>query len=132
MLVIVYLLTFRRGGLFSHGFMATADSLLPETRLSGPSGCYPIVTAKAIARVVQQVPRFHTKNPECRFEQSVKLPRRRNSCRFEFDNRVTYLADIGMMRRSLACLGGDRNYSLLWALGAILGVSVTCNFGRHQ
>src|SRR5881398_3741723 len=76
MLVIVYFLSIRRGAVVSRGFMATADALLRKRDYLGllaVSNRH----GEAIARVVQQVLDFTTKNPNADFEQSVKLPRRK-------------------------------------------------------
>src|SRR5262249_43581797 len=62
MLVIVYLLTIRRGAVVSSGYMATADALLRKRDYLGllaVSNRH----GEAIARVVQKVLDFTTKNP---------------------------------------------------------------------
>ncbi|HKS30850.1 MAG TPA: hypothetical protein VJR28_00475, partial [Chthoniobacterales bacterium] len=62
MLVIVYFLSIRRGAVVSHGFMATADALLRKRDYLGllaVSNRH----GEAIARVVQQILDFTTKNP---------------------------------------------------------------------
>src|SRR5438874_5523421 len=68
MLVIVYFMTIRRGAIVSRGFMATADALLRKRDYLGllaVSNRH----GEAIARVVQQVLDFTTKNPNADFEQ---------------------------------------------------------------
>src|SRR5436305_387065 len=68
MLVIVYFLTIRRGAIVSRGFMATADALLRKRDYLGllaVSNRH----GEAIARVVQQVLDFTTKNPNADFQQ---------------------------------------------------------------
>src|SRR5438067_9722614 len=62
MLVIVYLMTIRRGTVVSSGFMATADALLRKRDYLGllaVSNRH----GEAIARVVQKMLDFITKNP---------------------------------------------------------------------
>ena len=62
MLVIVYLMTIRRGAVVSSGFMATADALLRKRDYLGllaVSNRH----GEAIARVVQKMLDFTTKNP---------------------------------------------------------------------
>jgi len=68
MLVIVYLLTIRRGSVVSSGFMATADALLRKRDYLGllaVSNRH----GEAIARVVQKMLDFTTKNPSADFQQ---------------------------------------------------------------
>src|SRR3954454_4493802 len=68
MLVIVYALTIRRGAVVSSGFMATADALLRKRDYLGllaVSNRH----GEAIARVVQKVLDFTTKNPNAEFQQ---------------------------------------------------------------
>ena len=66
MLVVVYLLTIRRGAVVSNGFMATAEALLRKRDYLGllaVSNRH----SEAIARVVQKVLDFSTKNPNADF-----------------------------------------------------------------
>ena len=66
MLVIVYLLTIRRGAVVSSGYMATADALLRKRDYLGllaVSNRH----GEAIARVVQKLLDFTTKNPRWDF-----------------------------------------------------------------
>ena len=68
MLVITYLMTIRRGAVVSSGFMATADALLRKRDYLGllaVSNRH----GEAIARVVQKVLDFTTKNPNADFQQ---------------------------------------------------------------
>src|SRR5713226_6851245 len=68
MLVIVYLMTIRRGAVVSSGYMATADALLRKRDYLGllaVSNRH----GEAIARVVQKVLDFTTKNPHAEFQQ---------------------------------------------------------------
>src|SRR5438552_7726715 len=68
MLVIVYLITIRRGAVVSSGYMATADALLRKRDYLGllaVSNRH----GEAIARVVQQLLDFTTKNPNADFQQ---------------------------------------------------------------
>ncbi len=68
MLVVVYLMTIRRGAVVSSGFMATADALLRKRDYLGllaVSNRH----GEAIARVVQKVLDFTTKNPDADFRQ---------------------------------------------------------------
>ena len=67
---------------------------------------FPIVTAEAIARVVQQVLDFTTKNPNADFEQIREIAQTEGTrVASNLNNRVTYLADIGMIAPLLGLLG---------------------------
>src|SRR5438105_11917095 len=124
MLVIVYLLSIRRGAVVSHGFMATADALL---RKRDHLGLLAVSNrhGEAIARVVQKVLDFTTKNPNADFQQVRDLAETEGTrVAANLNNRVTYLADIGMIAPLLGLLGTAigivRSFS---ALGADLGTA---------
>jgi biopolymer transport protein ExbB len=124
MLVIVYLMTIRRGAIVSSGFMATADALLRKRDYLGllaVSNRH----GEAIARVVQQVLDFTTKNPNADFEQVREIAETEGTrVAAHLNNRVTYLADIGMIAPLIGLLGTVigiiRSFG---ALGADLGVA---------
>src|SRR6059058_2204232 len=124
MLVIVYFLSIRRGAVVSHGFMATADALLRKRDYLGllaVSNRH----GEAIARVVQQVLDFTTKNPNADFEQIREIAQTEGTrVASNLNNRVTYLADIGMIAPLLGLLGTVigiiRSFG---ALGADLGTA---------
>ena len=105
MLVIVYFLSIRRGAVVSHGFMATADALLRKRDYLGllaVSNRH----GEAIARVVQQILDFTTKNPNADFEQIREIAQTEGTrVATSLNNRVTYLADIGMIAPLLGLLG---------------------------
>ena len=129
MLVITYLMTIRRGAVVSSGFMATADALLRKRDYLGllaVSNRH----GEAIARVVQKVLDFTTKNPNADFQQVREIAETEGTrVAANLNNRVTYLADIGMIApligllgtaigivKSFAALGGDlgtARYALL-------------------
>ena len=113
MLVIVYFLSIRRGAVVSHGFMATADALLRKRDYLGllaVSNRH----GEAIARVVQQVLDFTTKNPNADFEQIREIAQTEGTrVASNLNNRVTYLADIGMIAPfAWPAWDSNRNYSL--------------------
>ena len=124
MLVIVYLMTIRRGAIVSSGFMATADALLRKRDYLGllaVSNRH----GEAIARVLQQVLDFTTKNPNADFEQVREIAETEGTrVAANLNNRVTYLADIGMIAPLIGLLGTVigiiRSFG---ALGADLGVA---------
>ena len=96
-LVIVYLMTIRRGAVVSSGYMATADALLRKRDYLGllaVSNRH----GEAIARVVQKMLEFTTKNPNADFQQVREIAETEGTrVAAGLNNRVTYLADIGMI-----------------------------------
>ena len=124
MLVIVYLMTIRRGAVVSSGYMATADALLRKRDYLGllaVSNRH----GEAIARVVQKVLDFTTKNPNADFAQVREIAETEGTrVAASLNNRVTYLADIGMIAPLLGLLGTVlgiiRSFG---ALGADLGTA---------
>src|SRR6186997_3266887 len=105
MIVIVYFLTIRRGAVVSNGFMATADALL---RKRDHLGLLAVSNrhGEAIARVVQKVLDFTTKNPGADFQQVREIAETEGTrVAANLNNRVIYLADIGMIAPLLGLLG---------------------------
>ena len=124
MLVIVYTMTIRRGAVVSSGYMATADALLRKRDYFGllaVSNRH----GEAIARVVQRMLDFTTKNPNADLEQVREIAETEGTrVAASLNNRVTYLADIGMIAPLLGLLGTVlgiiRSFG---ALGADLGTA---------
>src|SRR5947208_15019997 len=124
MLVVVYLMTIRRCAVVWSGYMATADALLRKRDYLGllaVSNRH----GEAIARVVQKVLDFTTKNPNADFEQVREIAQTEGTrVASNLNNRVTYLADIGMIAPLLGLLGTVvgiiRSFG---ALGADLGTA---------
>lgn len=124
MLVVVYLMTIRRGAVVSTGYMATADALLRKRDYLGllaVSNRH----GEAIARVVQKVLDFSTKNPNADPAQVREIAETEGTrVASSLNNRVTYLADIGMIAPMLGLLGTVigiiRSFG---ALGADLGTT---------
>src|SRR5712664_1983711 len=124
MLVIVYLMTIRRGAVVSSGYMATADALLRKRDYLGllaVSNRH----GEAIARVVQKMLDFTTKNPNADLAQVREIAETEGTrVASSLNNRVTYLADIGMIAPLLGLLGTVlgiiRSFG---ALGADLGTA---------
>src|SRR5215467_7789065 len=105
MLVIVYLMTVRRGAVVSSGYMATADALLRKRDYLGllaVSNRH----GEAIARVVQKMLDFITKNPNADLQQVREIAETEGTrVAASLNNRVIYLADIGMIAPLLGLLG---------------------------
>jgi len=124
MLVIVYVMTIRRGAVVSSGYMATADALLRKRDYLGllaVSNRH----GEAIARVVQKMLDFITKNPNADLAQVREIAETEGTrVAASLNNRVTYLADIGMIAPLLGLLGTVlgiiRSFG---ALGADLGTA---------
>src|SRR5437667_10470966 len=97
MLVIVYLMTIRRGAVVSSGYMATADALL---RKRDDPGLLAVSNrhGEAIARVVQKILDFTTNNPHADFQQ-VRGIAETEGTRVEecLNNDVLYLAAVGQV-----------------------------------
>src|SRR4029077_1415325 len=94
MLVVVYLMTLRRGAIVTSNYMATADALLRKRDYLGllaVSNRH----GEAIARVVQKTLDFMTKNPSADFAQAREIAETEGTrVATNLHNRVTYLADI--------------------------------------
>src|SRR3954467_3902150 len=105
MLVVTYFLTIRRGAVVSSGYMATADALLRKRDYLGllaVSNRH----GEAIARVVQKMLDFTTKNPHADLQQVREIAETEGTrVAASLNNRVIYLADIGMIAPLLGLLG---------------------------
>src|SRR2546427_1135425 len=116
-LVVVYLMTIRRGAVVSSGYMATADALLRKRDYLGllaVSNRH----GEAIARVVQKMLDFTTKNPHANFQQVREIAETEGTrVAASLNNRVIYLADIGMIAPLLGLLGTV--FGIIHSFGAL-------------
>jgi biopolymer transport protein ExbB len=116
-LVVVYLLTIRRGAVVSSGYMATADALLRKRDYLGllaVSNRH----GEAIARVVQKMLDFTTKNPHADFQLVREIAETEGTrVAASLNNRVIYLADIGMIAPLLGLLGTV--FGIIHSFGAL-------------
>jgi len=117
MLVVVYLMTIRRGAVVSSGYMATADALLRKRDYLGllaVSNRH----GEAIARVVQKMLDFTTKNPQADLQQVREIAETEGTrVAASLNNRVIYLADIGMIAPLLGLLGTV--FGIIHSFGAL-------------
>src|SRR5438045_7784763 len=94
-LVVVYFLTIRRGAVVASVYMATADALLRKRDYLGllaVSNRH----GEAIARVVQKMLDFTTKNPHADFQQVREIAETEGTrVAARLNNRGIYVADIG-------------------------------------
>src|SRR5882724_7189026 len=96
-LVIVYLMTIRRGAVVSSGYMATADALLRKRDYLGL---------------------LAVSNPHGDFQQLREIAETEGSrVAASVNNRVTYLADIGMIAPLLGLLGTV--FGIIHSFGAL-------------
>src|SRR5438477_1763286 len=117
MLVIVYTMTIRRGAVVSSGYMAAADALL---RKRDYFGLFAVSNrhGEAIARVVQRMLDFTTKNPNADLAQVREIAETEGTrVAASLNNRVTYLADIGMIAPLLGLLGTV--FGIIHSFGAL-------------
>jgi biopolymer transport protein ExbB len=117
MMVVVYLMTIRRGAVVSTGYMATADALLRKRDYLGllaVSNRH----GEAIARVVQKALDFMTKNPQADLQQVREIAETEGTrVASNLNNRVIYLADIGMIAPLLGLLGTV--FGIIHSFGAL-------------
>src|SRR5437868_4054389 len=116
-LVVVYFLTIRRGAVVSRGYMGTADARLRKRDYLGllaVSNRH----GEAIARVVQKMLDFTTKNPHADFQQVREIAETEGTrVAASLNNRVIYLADIGMIAPLLGLLGTV--FGIIHSFGAL-------------
>ena len=105
MLVLVYLVTLRRGSILTPHYMNTADVLLKKRDYLGLLAISSR-HSEAVARVVQRTLDFATKNPNATYETVREIAETEGSAQAaSLQYRTTYLADIGMLSPMIGLLG---------------------------
>lgn len=105
MLVLVYLFTLRRGAIVSAHFMNTADVLLKKRDYNGLLAISSR-HSESIARIVQRTLDFATRNPAAEFSVIREIAETEGATQAaSLQNRITYLADIGMLSPMIGLLG---------------------------
>ena len=105
MLVLVYLITLRRGAIASAHFMNTADVLLKKRDYHG---LLAIANrhGEMAARIVQRTLDFATRNPKASFATIREIAQTEGSTlAAALQHRIVYLADIGMLAPMVGLLG---------------------------
>ena len=105
MLVLVYLITLRRGAVASSNFMNTADVLLKKRDYHGLLAISNR-HGEMVARVVQRTLEFATRNPKASYATIREIAETEGSTlAAALQHRVVYLADLGMLAPMVGLLG---------------------------
>jgi biopolymer transport protein ExbB len=129
MMVLVYLFSLRRANIVSPHFMNTADVLL---RKRDYVGLLAISTrhSEAIARISQRMLDFATKNPQAELKVIQEIAETEGSTQAaSLQNRIVYLADIGMLAPMIGLLGTVMG--IIKAFGS-LGARQTADTSRNM
>jgi biopolymer transport protein ExbB len=105
MLVLVYLITLRRGAVATARFMQTAEALL---RKKDHLGLLAISNRhnEAVAKVVQRTLDFLTKNPKATLADAREIAQTEGArLAGALNQQITYLADIGTVAPMLGLFG---------------------------
>jgi biopolymer transport protein ExbB len=105
MLILVYLVTMRRGAVATARFMQTADALL---RKKDYLGLLAVSNrhSEAVARIVQRTLDFVTKNPRATLAEAREIAQAEGTrLASALTQQVTYLADIGTIAPMLGLFG---------------------------
>lgn len=105
MLVLVYLVTLRRSCVVTSKYMNMADVLLKKRDYLGLLAISNR-HSELVARVVQRTLDFATKNPSAELSVLREIAETEGSSQASsLQNRITYLADIGMLSPMIGLLG---------------------------
>ena len=105
MLVLVYLVTLRRGAVATARYMQTAEALL---RKKDYLGLLAVSNRhnEAVARIVQRTLDFLTKNPRATLEEAREIAQAEGTrLAGAMNQQITYLADIGTLAPMLGLFG---------------------------
>ncbi|MEO8204904.1 MAG: MotA/TolQ/ExbB proton channel family protein, partial [Chthoniobacterales bacterium] len=104
-LIFVYFITLRRGAVVTSRYMATADALL---RKGDYLGLLAVSNRhnEAIARVMQRMLDFLTRNPRATFAEAREIAETEGTRQAgALNQQITYLTDIGTIAPMLGLLG---------------------------
>jgi biopolymer transport protein ExbB len=105
MLVLTYLFTLRRGAVVSAHFMNTADVLLKKRDYHGLLAISSR-HSEMVARIVQRTLDFATRNPNAEYTIVREIAETEGATQAaSLQNRIVYLADIGMLSPMIGLLG---------------------------
>jgi biopolymer transport protein ExbB len=105
MLVLTYLVTLRRGAVVSAHFMNTADVLLKKRDYHGLLAISSR-HSEIVARIVQRTLDFATRNPNAEYSVVREIAETEGATQAaSLQNRIAYLADIGMLSPMIGLLG---------------------------
>lgn len=104
-LILLFLLTIRRGSVVSDRFMHVAESLVRKRDYLGLVG-YSQRRGECVARITQKTLEFATRNPEAAFSEIREVAEAEGSRQTNIlTQRITYLADIGAIAPMVGLLG---------------------------
>jgi len=105
MMVLIYLITLRRGTIASAHFMNTADVLLKKRDYHGLLAISSR-HGEMVARIVQRTLDFATRNPSASFATVREIAQTEGSTlAASLQHRIVYLADIAMLSPMVGLLG---------------------------
>lgn len=105
MLILIYLVTLRRGTIVTARYMQTADALLRKRDYLGLLAVSNRHN-EAVARVIQRTLDFLTKNPGATVAEAREVAQAEGTrLASSLNQRITYLADIGSIAPMLGLFG---------------------------
>jgi biopolymer transport protein ExbB len=121
MFIVVFLFTMRRGGILSAKYMNTADVLLKKRDYLGLLAISSR-HSEAIARVMQRTLDFATKNPKASYDTVREIAETEAASKAaSLQNRVVYLADIGVLAPMIGLFGTV--IGIIKSFGAMAGTA---------
>lgn len=105
MLLLVYLITLRRGSILTAHYMNTAEVLLKKKDYLGLLAISSR-HSETVARIVQRTLDFATRNPGASFETIREIAETEGGAQAtSLQHRITYLADIAVLAPMIGLLG---------------------------